>query len=222
MLWRLAGSVALFADGETQEARRRRLAVCRTVACRCVAIVVLFYFMMIRPAAARAGPAAGDARRREEERPRRHHRRRLRRGLQCQPRGRRSDASKSTRARTRNSASRSVRSAASWATNRRTTPPRNRPLSQDATDLFVGRHREPTVMPWYVNSLFGQAAAAERDAPSLWPINLLVAVGVLAVSFFLGSLPGQEAPHARSRLEDRRDPLQPVGQRRHLVARDRR
>jgi SecD/SecF fusion protein len=42
-------------------------------------------------------------------------------------------------------------------------------------------------MPWYVNSLFGDAAAANESGPSLWPIHLLVAVGVLAVSFFLGA-----------------------------------
>jgi SecD/SecF fusion protein len=47
-------------------------------------------------------------------------------------------------------------------------------------------------MPWYVNSLFGQAAPASDTAPSLWPIHLVVAVGVLAVSFFLGSYLGKK------------------------------
>ncbi len=47
-------------------------------------------------------------------------------------------------------------------------------------------------MPWYVNSLFGQAAAPMEEAPSLWPIHLLVAVGVLAVSFFLGAYLGKK------------------------------
>ncbi len=47
-------------------------------------------------------------------------------------------------------------------------------------------------MPWYVNSLFAAAAPAGEAAPSLWYINLLVAVGVVAVSFFLGSYLGKK------------------------------
>ena len=42
-------------------------------------------------------------------------------------------------------------------------------------------------MPWYVNSLFGQAAPATEPASSLGPVYLVVAVGTLAISFFLGS-----------------------------------
>jgi SecD/SecF fusion protein len=50
-------------------------------------------------------------------------------------------------------------------------------------------------MLWYVNSLFGQVAAApavDEPSSSLAYINLLVAVGTLAVSFFLGGYLGKK------------------------------
>jgi len=48
-------------------------------------------------------------------------------------------------------------------------------------------------MPWYVNSLFGQAAPpVDEPSSSLWYINVLVAVGTLAVSAFLGSYLGKK------------------------------
>ena len=47
-------------------------------------------------------------------------------------------------------------------------------------------------MPWYVNSLFGQAAAANESGPSLWPYHLLAALVVLALSVFLGDYLGKK------------------------------
>ncbi len=51
-------------------------------------------------------------------------------------------------------------------------------------------------MPWYVNSLFAQAQAAAQtpDQPTSipWYVNLLVAVGTLAISFFLGGYLGKK------------------------------
>ena len=46
-------------------------------------------------------------------------------------------------------------------------------------------------MPWYVNPLFAQAAQAEQSSIP-WYVHLLVAVGTLAVSFFLGEYLGKK------------------------------
>jgi len=48
-------------------------------------------------------------------------------------------------------------------------------------------------MPWYANPLLAQAADAAAAAPTIpWYVHLLVAVGVLAVSFFLGNYLGRK------------------------------
>jgi SecD/SecF fusion protein len=46
-------------------------------------------------------------------------------------------------------------------------------------------------MPWYLNSLFAQAATANQTTIP-WFVHLLVAVGVIAISFFLGSYLGKK------------------------------
>ena len=215
MLWRLTGSVALFAVDDQKPTGDVTSLLPSLASDPCYFRAFLLSLD--------SSPAAEQARRQEmlgggeEERSRRHHRRRLRGGFQRQPRGRRSDDQGRREHEHEDSESRSVRSAASWATNRRTTPPRNRPIRK-RPPTFLRTPQEPhshalvrEFVVWPSRGADGSSSLALAH-PSAGRRGRAGRV-VLPRRYL-----GKKAAHARSRLEDRRDPVQLVGQRRRLVA----